>query len=240
MRLTAKINAIVCKDITDLNLIHVTYQWKHTGHNPTSHNKIISGPSQKYVADFFKKQVENNTTWYNIKAMLRLDKATLANLIDCEDNNIPIALTIQYHQVYYQMKKFLQYRARLDTDFVSSINRWFLKITNQEDSIHISRCNVTGKGKPLAWMVTNSEAQYPVCFWLEWLKDQFGYSPSMVMIDNSDTEFAAINLVYKNTDEVDVFNTNFKILLFHWHIMKAWKTKILTKLVPKTDQQKSK
>ncbi|CEP14466.1 hypothetical protein [Parasitella parasitica] len=65
-------------------------------------------------------------TWYNIKAMLRLDGATLTNLIDCEDNNIPIALTIQYHQVYYQMKKVLQRRARLDTDFVSSINKWLL------------------------------------------------------------------------------------------------------------------
>ncbi|CEP15851.1 hypothetical protein [Parasitella parasitica] len=226
-------------------------------------------------------------TWYNIKAMLRLDRATLANLIDCEDNNIPIALTIQYHQVYYQMKKVLQRRARLDTDFVSSINKWLLKITDQEhpiihgfsvsrnlneyqtgmffvafmskwqlqllaqngdmvcfmDSTHKTflQCNVTGKGKPLACMVTNSEAQHPIRFWLEWLKDQFGYSPSMViMIDNSDTEIVAINLVYNRNDEVDVFNTNVKIMLCHWHIMKAWKAKILTKLVPKSGQQKSK
>ncbi|CEP08783.1 hypothetical protein, partial, partial [Parasitella parasitica] len=123
---TAKINAVVCKDDTDLNLIRVTYQWKHTGHNPTSRDEVISGPSQRYVAEFIKEQVENNMTWYNIKAMLRLDRATLANLIDCEDNNIPIALIIQCHQVYYQMKKVLQRRARLDTDFVSSINKWLL------------------------------------------------------------------------------------------------------------------
>ncbi|CEP16511.1 hypothetical protein [Parasitella parasitica] len=78
---TAKIDAVVCKDDTDLNLIRVTYQWKHTGHNPTSRDEVI---------------IEINMTWYNIKAMLRLDRATLANLIDCEYNNIPIALKIQY------------------------------------------------------------------------------------------------------------------------------------------------
>ncbi|CEP14465.1 hypothetical protein [Parasitella parasitica] len=79
-------------------------------------------------------------------------------------------------------------------------------------------------------MVTNSEAQHPIRFWLEWLKYQFGYSPSMVMIDNSDIKIAAINLAYNKTDEADIFNINVKIMLCHWHIMKAWNAKILTKL----------
>ncbi|CEP19751.1 hypothetical protein [Parasitella parasitica] len=47
------------------------------------------------------------------------------------------------------------------------------------------------------------------------------FSPSMIMIDNSDIEIAAINLAYNKTDEADVFNTNVKIMLCHWHIMKA-------------------
>jgi hypothetical protein len=55
---------------------------------------------------------------------------------------------------------------------------------------------VTGKGKPVAWMITNSESQYPIRFWLQWLKDAHGYQPSKVMIDNSNTEIAAINKAF--------------------------------------------
>ncbi|KAI8136614.1 hypothetical protein BJV82DRAFT_639074, partial [Fennellomyces sp. T-0311] len=52
----------------------------------------------------------------------------------------------------------------------------------------VSRCSTTGKGKPLAWMITNSQAQYPITFWL----DQHGFVPERVMIDDSDTEIVAI------------------------------------------------
>ncbi|KAI7851458.1 hypothetical protein BDC45DRAFT_467240, partial [Circinella umbellata] len=57
----------------------------------------------------------------------------------------------------------------------------------------VARCTTTGKGKPLGWMITNSQAQYPILYWLKWLKDEHGYIPSRVMIDDSDTEIIAIN-----------------------------------------------
>lgn len=144
----------------------------------------------------------------------------------------------------------------------------------------VARCKITGKGKPLVWMLTNSESQYPIRYWLEWLKNTHGYKPKSVMIDNSNTEIAAVNNTYNqiitsnvsededadpnagvitndsdieddsdsdndsdsdvdiNTEEDTTFNGNVKIYLCNWHIMKAWKANILSKLIPKTTQPK--
>lgn len=145
----------------------------------------------------------------------------------------------------------------------------------------VARCNDTGKGKPLVWMFTNSESQYPIRYWLEWLKNEHGYIPKGIMIDNSNTEIAAINNTYnqisvssviddemadpnagviqndsdnEEDEENDVdensegieavgeehaeFNSNVKIYLCNWHIMKAWKANILTKLTAKTSSPK--
>jgi hypothetical protein len=100
----------------------------------------------------------------------------------------------------------------------------------------VARCRLTGKGKPLVWMITNSESQYPVTFWLQWLKATHGFQPKKVMIDNSDAEIAAINMAYNlPTGSIDenqsiIFNNNVKILICHWHLLKAWKKAILTKV----------
>ena len=45
-------------------------------------------------------------------------------------------------------------------------------------------------------MITNSQAQYPILYWIKWLKDEHGYIPSRVMINDSDTEIIAINKAY--------------------------------------------
>jgi hypothetical protein len=109
----------------------------------------------------------------------------------------------------------------------------------------VSRCRVTGKGKPLVWMITNSESQYPVTFWLRWLKDIHGYQPSKVMINNSDAEIAAINMAYNMPDTTRddqqgiVFNNNVKIMICHWHLLKAWKKAILTKVTPVNPREKT-
>lgn len=101
----------------------------------------------------------------------------------------------------------------------------------------VCRCRVTGKGKPVAWMITNSESQYPIRFWLQWLKDAHGYQPSKVMIDNSNTEIAAINKAFNippeanGDDDSIIYNNNVKILICHWHLLKAWKKAILSKVV---------
>jgi hypothetical protein len=109
----------------------------------------------------------------------------------------------------------------------------------------VARCRVTGKGKPLVWMITNSGSQFPVRHWLQWLKDVHGYQPSKIMIDNSDTEIKAINMTYNvpstasDREEYIVFNTNVKILICHWHILKAWKKAILTKVTAVNPREKS-
>ncbi|KAI9269216.1 hypothetical protein BDA99DRAFT_535287 [Phascolomyces articulosus] len=82
--------------------------------------------------------------------------------------------------------------------------------------ILVARYSTTGKVKPLAWMITNSEAQYLITHWLKWLKDELQYEPSRVMTDNPDTEILAINKAYNA------------------HILRAWKNNILTKLIAKS------
>ena len=98
----------------------------------------------------------------------------------------------------------------------------------------VARCRTTGKGKPLAWMITNSQAQYPILFWLKWSKDEHGFVPERVMIDDSDTEIIAINKAYNSVnDETSTFTNTVMILICQWHILKAWKKNILTKLLAK-------
>ena len=83
---------------------------------------------------------------------------------------------------------------------------------------------VTEKGVPVAWMVTNNEGQEPIVRWLTWLRDTHRFSPSSVMVDNSNTEIAAINQVYGEPPyEV-------KVLICHWHILKAWRKNICMKV----------
>jgi hypothetical protein len=108
----------------------------------------------------------------------------------------------------------------------------------------VARCRVTGKGKPLAWMITNNESQYPIRYWLQWLRDAHGYQPSKVMIDNSDAEIAAINMAYNLTsdsgnNEEPVFNNTVKIFICHWHLLKAWKKAILVKVSPVIRQSRT-
>lgn len=87
----------------------------------------------------------------------------------------------------------------------------------------VVRSLVTGKGCPVAWMVTNSETHYPIVSWLGWVRDTVEFSPSQVMIDNSDTEIKALR---------DVFGSDTTVLICHWHIIRAWKKNIIKKVYP--------
>ncbi|KAF7725273.1 hypothetical protein EC973_000283 [Apophysomyces ossiformis] len=60
----------------------------------------------------------------------------------------------------------------------------------------VALCRDTGKGAPLAWLITNSDSQYPLQIWLNWLKTSGQYTPNAVMIDNPDTEIAAIRATF--------------------------------------------
>jgi hypothetical protein len=94
-------------------------------------------------------------------------------------------------------------------------------------------------------MITNSGSQFPIRRWLQWLKEVHGYQPSQVMIDSSDTEIKAINMVYNmpsivsDREEYIVFNNNVQIFICHWHILKAWKKAILTKVTAVNPREKT-
>ena len=87
----------------------------------------------------------------------------------------------------------------------------------------VIRSNVTGKGCPVGWMLTNSETHYPIVSWLQWVRDTVMFSPTQVMIDNSDTEIKALRIV---------FGENTAILICHWHILRAWKKHVIKKVNP--------
>lgn len=86
----------------------------------------------------------------------------------------------------------------------------------------------TGKGSPAAFMLTPSEAQYPIIQWLRWLHTKFNFNPNCFMIDCSDTETAAIRVTFGAA-----------MLIFEclWHVLKAIvdqaKKKLSVKTVPK-------
>ncbi|KAI8330588.1 hypothetical protein BC941DRAFT_440235, partial [Chlamydoabsidia padenii] len=45
-------------------------------------------------------------------------------------------------------------------------------------------------------MVINHASSYSVQFWLQWLRQDHGYTPCQVMIDNSDAEIAGIKTAF--------------------------------------------
>ncbi|KIJ55574.1 hypothetical protein M422DRAFT_240188 [Sphaerobolus stellatus SS14] len=84
---------------------------------------------------------------------------------------------------------------------------------------------VTGKGVPLAWLITNFESHHPLTQFLKWLRINCGFNPHSVMTDCSDTEALAINLAFPGV--------SVKILYCYWHLWEAWDAKIKSKVVVK-------
>ncbi|KAG2227753.1 hypothetical protein INT45_004795, partial [Circinella minor] len=255
----AGFTAFVNNDSVDKNMIMVQYRRKHTGHEPGSNIDTTSGTLPRFVMEFIQAQVEKSLTWRNIKHMLRLDKDVLKYILDSEDyDQLPQSVRIDYHHVYYVMKIHLRRQSQLHPSMANSLMKWGTKIQHERGyfaSKNIDRyeegmfffafmsqwqlkqdAGLLERANPLTWMITNSQAQYPILYWLQWLKDEHGYVPSRVMIDDSDTEIAAINKAY-NTVNDDVssgtYTDNVKILICHWHVLRAWKKNILTKLTAK-------
>lgn len=75
--------------------------------------------------------------------MLRLDKDVLNDLLlTGSEAQIPLSLSIKYHHVYYALIKVMNERARLDKDFVKSINLWNVKITTDNPSGYFKSRNL--------------------------------------------------------------------------------------------------
>ena len=78
-----------------------------------------------------------------------------------------------------------------------------------------------GCGVPVAFMITNSEAQRPLARWLTLLKEKLllPISP-IIMIDCSATEMAAIGTAFENP----------QIRLCHWHMLRAMRNQANSKI----------
>ncbi|KAI8084383.1 uncharacterized protein B0P05DRAFT_636093 [Gilbertella persicaria] len=173
------------------------------------------------------------------KNMLRLDKSILANMLMNNANTIPIDLNAKYNDVYYAMKKSIEKKAMFNKNFAKSLRIWESKtIEDEEFRGYFHHHNLD----------SFEEGMFFVSFMSQWqlqLKNVHGYRPSAIMVDNSDTEIAAINKTYNvegyagDDQTTPVFNSNFDILICHWHILKAWKEAILKHVMPEQRRSRS-
>ncbi|KAG2214822.1 hypothetical protein INT45_005259 [Circinella minor] len=80
---------------------------------------------------------------------------------------------------------------------------------------------VTGRGVPVAYLVTNDQSEEPVRKWLMDLKD-LGVSPTQITVDCSKAEANAIS---------STWNRYVAIRLCAWHVVRAWQKNIKEKVV---------
>ncbi|KZV78403.1 hypothetical protein EXIGLDRAFT_783879 [Exidia glandulosa HHB12029] len=91
----------------------------------------------------------------------------------------------------------------------------------------VARDRTTGKGTPLAFMVTDRETHHPLVRFLRWMHEATGFSPRSILIDCSDTEALAIKLAFDDTDVIPV------ILYCYWHLLnlfRAWEKNVKSKV----------
>lgn len=83
----------------------------------------------------------------------------------------------------------------------------------------VVRNNVTNKGVPVCFFITNREVTPVLVKWLEWVKNCASVKPKRIMIDCSATEMEALRLAFEG--QVD-------ILFCHWHIKRDWEKHLKT------------
>ncbi|ORE22208.1 hypothetical protein BCV71DRAFT_165197, partial [Rhizopus microsporus] len=76
---------------------------------------------------------------------------------------------------------------------------------------------ITNRGLPVCFFITDMETISTLHQWLTWIKANFSLNVKRIMIDCGSAETSAIR---------DVFEGPVQILLFHWHIKRAWETHI--------------
>jgi len=89
----------------------------------------------------------------------------------------------------------------------------------------LTRDCVTGRGVPLAFMLTNLESHCPLKHFLKWLRRETGICPNTFMIDCSDTEALAINESFPGI----------VVLYCYWYLWQAWDRNITNKASFKSD-----
>ncbi|KAI7855794.1 hypothetical protein BDC45DRAFT_438215, partial [Circinella umbellata] len=81
----------------------------------------------------------------------------------------------------------------------------------------VTRSNVMNKGSPVAFFIINSETLFTISRWLLWLKFECSFYSKRTMINCSVTEMDVI---------LSTFGTKVQVLVFYWHIRRAWEKKL--------------
>ena len=110
----------------------MTYYWRHEGHVPGSLDDLVSAPLPLPVKEALATLVDESLTWQNIKNAIRVDRATLKRIIGGNFEDVPMAMRINYHEVYHQMSLSVNSKARLDKDMQASLRAWSAKIAEDD------------------------------------------------------------------------------------------------------------
>ncbi|CAD6950424.1 unnamed protein product, partial [Tilletia laevis] len=95
----------------------------------------------------------------------------------------------------------------------------------------IVRSQDTGSGFPAAFLLTPSETQLPLAYFLSWVT-KLVPAPKDVMVDCSVTEQAAIKITFSSSAQPP------RILLCQWHVVRAWEDNIKNKIkFPQLDDE---
>ncbi|KIJ34784.1 hypothetical protein M422DRAFT_263142 [Sphaerobolus stellatus SS14] len=197
---------VVYKSVGD-EVITINYYWKHNRHELSQLTEVIDAlPCSIKVSgqDIYnatrRKQCEDTFLDDNPDTSIRLWMEILTKKLPMKYGD-----TICLDSTHNTCKGPLREKM-----FLSSI---------------LGQDRVTGKGVPLAWLITNLESHHPLTQFLKWLRNNCGCNPHSIMIDCSDTEALAINLAFPGV--------SVKILYCYWHLWEAWDVKIKSKVVVK-------
>ncbi|KIJ43680.1 hypothetical protein M422DRAFT_252920 [Sphaerobolus stellatus SS14] len=94
----------------------------------------------------------------------------------------------------------------------------------------LTQDRVTGKGVPLAFMLTNYESHCPLEHFLKWLRQECSFEPESIMIDCSDTKALGINKSFPDRAIM--------IIYCYWHLWQAWEKNITSKITFKGVRRK--
>ncbi|KAG2215070.1 hypothetical protein INT45_014325 [Circinella minor] len=216
----------------------------HDGHNPFSEQDIKESRLPFDVKNWIEKHVEEKKDWRGMKDLLQLSNEKMdefKNEINIDPNvlKIPAALRVHRHDIVVnQIQQRLNNISRKHRFDKQSTQAWinilkergydtlFEIINTSEPDEKANRSkkellmvasDITNKGCPVAFFITNSESSFTISCWLSWLKFECGFYPKRIMIDCSVTEMDAI---------LSMFGTKVQVLVCHWHIRRAWEKKV--------------
>ncbi|OAD66222.1 hypothetical protein PHYBLDRAFT_152795 [Phycomyces blakesleeanus NRRL 1555(-)] len=191
--------------------VQVDYLWQHATHQPEKVQEMVQSRLPSEVKQWIVSHVDNNMDWKAIKTLLQINP------------HFPISLRINYYDVQNVINVHLNNLSRGNAIDKTSLEQWIEFLEKEKNYLvhivfhEVVKSNVTNKGVPVCFFVTNAEFITILSQWLNWVKSNCSLHVKRVMTGCSPVEISALE---------EVFGQSFQILLCHWHIKRAWEMHI--------------